>query len=294
MGVCQTCNQFYNRLRTGTQCNGCFNKAYPSVRSRGTTSNGTDADAAVATATDDIQIDGSKPVNELNVDELVTLITRTIQPVKDDLALIRQELSEKTKAHNNRLKLLEADVQQKQERIDGLESTVIEMQKFINTIDHEERRTNIIVTGLSESTIQAPDEDESGTALDNDNEKMKVIIDAIKGNERFDVDTWTISRIGRARDGSNRAIKIVTTSPDERDKVLSLASKLKTQPETWSKVYLKKDLHPVYAKENQRMRKKKYDLTQQFINNGEQHEVKIVKGQLQVDGNTVDRNLFFR
>ena len=89
-------------------------------------------------------------------------------------------------------------------------------------------------------------------------------------------------------------MKVVTTSADERDKVLPLSSKLKSLPEPWSKVYVKKDLHPVYSKENQRIRKKRYDLQTQFNNNNEQREVKIVNGQLQVDGVTVDRNLFFR
>ena len=57
---------------------------------------------------------------------------------------------------------------------------------------------------------------------------------------------------------------------------------------------MKKDLHPVYAKENQRIRKKRYDLATQFSKNNEEKEVKIVKGALQVNGVTVDRNLFFR
>ena len=88
-------------------------------------------------------------------------------------------------------------------------------------------------------------------------------------------------------------MKVVTTSADEREKVLPLSSKLKSLPEPWSKVYVKKDLHPVYSKENQRIRKKRYDLQTQFNNNNERREVKIVNGQLQVDGVTVDRNLFF-
>ena len=80
---------------------------------------------------------------------------------------------------------------------------------------------------------------------------------------------------------------------DERDKVLSVASRLKSQP-IWTKVYIKKDLHPVYAKENQRIRKKQYDLSTHFSSNNEEKEVKIVKGALLVDGVVVDRNLFFR
>ena len=103
-----------------------------------------------------VQIDGSKPVNELNVEELVSLISRTIQPVKNDLDTIKKELAQTVKAHDNRLKLLEADNAKKQERIDNLESTVVEMQKFINRIDHDDRKANIIITGLREDAIEAP------------------------------------------------------------------------------------------------------------------------------------------
>ena len=76
-------------------------------------------------------------MNELSVNELISLISRTIQPVKDDLDTIKNEISQKVKAHDNRLKLLEADNVKKQERIDNLESTIVEMQRFINKIDHD-------------------------------------------------------------------------------------------------------------------------------------------------------------
>ena len=282
MGVCTVCTTFYPRLRTATHCTDCYNRANPA----------NDDSTNVINA---LQIDGSKPVNELNVEELVSLISRTIQPVKDDLDAIKKELAQTGKAHDNRLKLLEADNAKKQERIENLESTVVEMQRFINRIDHDDRKANIIITGLREDAIEAPP-DVHGvvTALHNDTEKVKVLIDSIAGNENFDVENWQISRIGQVRQGSTRAMKVVTTSAEERDKVLPLSSKLKSLPEPWSKVYVKKDLHPVYSKENQRIRKKRYDLQTQFTNNNEQREVKIVNGQLQVDGVTVDRNLFFR
>lgn len=282
MGVCTVCSTFYPRLRTSTHCNECYNRANP------TEENSTNVINA-------LQIDGSKPVNELNVEELVSLISRTIQPVKDDLDTIKKELAQTVKAHDNRLKLLETDNAKKQERIDNLESTVVEMQKFINRIDHDERKANIIITGLSEDAIEAPPDVHGAIAtLHNDTNKVKVLIKSIAGNENFDVENWQISRIGQVRQGSTRAMKVVTTSAEEREKVLPLSSKLKSLPEPWSKVYVKKDLHPVYSKENRRIRKKRFDLQTQFTNNNEQREVKIVNGQLQVDGVTVDRNLFFR
>ena len=152
MGVCTVCNVSFSRLRTGTHCNGCYNSTNSS---------------------DTVEIDGNKPVNELNVSELLSLINSTIQPVKDDLETIKAELAQKVKAHDNRLKLLEADNTKKQERIDNLESTVIEMQKSINKIDHDDRKANLIVTGLCENVIEAPpDEHDIVAPLHNDLDKI--------------------------------------------------------------------------------------------------------------------------
>ena len=281
MGVCTVCGQSFARLRTATHCNNCLPRG----------GNTTVVEADISTVN---EIDGQKLVNELNVTELIALINKTIQPVTEGLAAIKSDLEKKCKSFDNKITLLEADSKKKQERIDALESTIVEMQKFINKIDQEDRKANIIVTGLSEEPIDLqPDNSSDVNCITTDTDKISALITSITHDEQFNVDTWEISRIGRARDGSNRAVKITTSSMDERDKVLSVASRLKSQP-IWTKVYIKKDLHPVYAKENQRIRKKRYDLSTHFSSNNEEKEVKIVKGALLVDGVVVDRNLFFR
>lgn len=289
MGVCTVCGQSFPRLRTATHCSNCVlrggNSSAPSESVVSTN---------ITALNDTTPVDGEKLVNELNVTELVALINRTIQPVASSLAEIKNDLEKKTKSYDNKITLLEADSKKKQERIDLLESTIVEMQKFINKIDHDDRKANIIVTGLSENTVDPlPNEEDDVTPLTNDTDKIKALIASIAQGEHFDVSSWEISRIGRPKEGSNRAVKIVTPSSDVREKVLSIASRLKSRPK-WTKVFIKKDLHPVYAKENQRIRKKRYELETHFSSNNEEKEVKIVKGALQVDGVTVDRNLFFR
>ena len=289
MGVCTVCGQSFPRLRTATHCSNC-------VLRGGTSSAPSESVVStnITALNDTTPVDGEKLVNELNVTELVALINRTIQPVASSLAEIKNDLEKKTKSYDNKITLLEADSKKKQERIDLLESTIVEMQKFINKIDHDDRKANIIVTGLSENTVDPlPNEEDDVTPLTNDTDKVKALIASIAQGEHFDVSSWEISRIGRPKEGSNRAVKIVTPSSDVREKVLSIASRLKSRPK-WTKVFIKKDLHPVYAKENQRIRKKRYELETHFSSNNEEKEVKIVKGALQVDGVTVDRNLFFR
>ena len=118
-------------------------------------------------------------------------------------------------------------------------------------------------------------------------------METISNEEIINVDSLEISRLGKEKRGSTRAVKIVMGSSDERDKVLSLAPKLKTSGEVWKKVYVKKDLHPVYVKENQRIRKKRNDLITKYKFNREDHDVNITRGELKVDGVTIDKNLFF-
>ena len=285
MGVCTVCQTFHRRLRTSTHCNDCYLQLPPNEQ----VNNDNDV-------IEEIAIDGTKSLNELCVDDLIKIINGIIKPVKDNISTITADLSLKVNAHENRLKLLESDCERKQARIEALESVVIEMQKSINMIDQDKRKSNIIVTGLPETAVTMPSSMEGcdPVTIENDTDKVSTMLSIISQDEQnFNVNEWDISRIGKPRQGGTRALKIIMSSPEERDDVLSIASKLKTAGDTWKKVYIKKDLHPVYIKENNRIRKKRYDLVNKYKYNRENHEVQIVRGELKVDGYTVDKNLFF-
>ena len=61
----------------------------------------------------------------------------------------------------------------------------------------------------------------------------------------------------------------------------------------FNKVFINKDLHPVYLSENKRMRKHMAELKKKEGFGHETGRVKIENGELKVDGRTVDRNTFF-
>ena len=71
------------------------------------------------------------------------------------------------------------------------------------------------------------------------------------------------------------------------------APKIKRLDKPWNNVYINRDNHPVFHKESQRLRKKMNDLRKlpEFQENSK-NRVKIVKGVLQADGITVDKNVF--
>ena len=55
------------------------------------------------------------------------------------------------------------------------------------------------------------------------------------------------------------------------------------------KIYVKRDVHPVYSKETSRVYRKMKNLKEQ----NPDKDVKIQDGKLMVDGKMVDKNLFF-
>ena len=75
-----------------------------------------------------------------------------------------------------------------------------------------------------------------------------------------------------------------------RNSTLEKAKVLNGSAPPWNKVYIKKDIHPVYREENQIIHKKMKELKN---NNPDNHEIKIENGALLVNNHAVDRNSFF-
>ena len=84
---------------------------------------------------------------------------------------------------------------------------------------------------------------------------------------------------------------MILQNSGERDEFIKNTIKLKDAPEPWNKIYVKKDQHPVYLHENNRLRRRVATLkkTQGYENK----EIKIIGGKLMVDNIVMDRNLFF-
>ena len=113
------------------------------------------------------------------------------------------------------------------------------------------------------------------------------------GNELNDnqLQNITITRIGNQRNGMNRMIKLTFINQKERDAFVKNSSQLKQAPDQFKKVYIRKDQHPVYIAENNRLRKKMTNLRKEDGN--DQKTITIKDGKLTVDGTIVDSNLFF-
>ena len=165
-----------------------------------------------------------------------------------------------------------------------IKDTMINMQRALNSVDSKERSRNIIVAGLPEDDITTNNVSYSG-----EKNKIAFLLEKMGLDTNLVEDPTKMERLGNDTTGSKRRfIKLEFDEKTTRESVIKEAPKLKDLPEPWNKVYFNRDTHPVYQNEHKRLRKKFNELKRQ----GNPDSVKLTKGELTVDGVTVDKNIF--
>ena len=237
-----------------------------------------------STPPDDAEL--SKKVNDMILGDIVSVIQRIITPITQKLDKLEHYLITNVESQNAKIELLKANVKEKEQTIDTLSQIVINMQASLNKLDSEKRITNIMVSGLSEENINDNGE------LSSDADKVERLFEVMEIDPTIvsSVDTFEMSRIGQPNSSKTRLLKINVNSKTSRDAILEKAKCLKNKNEPWKKVYVKKDVHIVYAKENQRLNNRRKDLREKNPNS----DIKILDGKLLLDDRVIDKNMFFR
>ena len=239
---------------------------------------------AIQEANDPLKnLDLSKPLKNVNLGELVDIFKALMNPIEHKL----EQLTKRTSSQDAKITLLEANIKEKDTTIATMTDIIINMQSSLNRIDANTRNNNIIVSGLQEDDIVDNDVGE----LRSDKEKVTRLFEVIEvGTDVLaSADEFEYTRIGQSRDNATRLMKVNVRSKITRDKILEKAPSLKGKNEVWKKIYVKKDVHPVYSKETSRIYRKMKALKEQ----NPDKEVKIQDGKPLVDGRRVDKNLFF-
>ena len=229
-------------------------------------------------------LDLTKPLKNVNLGELVDIFRSLMNPIEQKL----EQMSRRTSSQDAKITLLEANIKEKDNTIATMTDIIINMQSSLNRIDFDTRSTNIIISGLQEGDIVNNEVGE----LKGDKAKVKRLLGVMEiGTDILaNVDTLECNRIGQNKDNVTRLLKVDVKTKAIRDKILEKAPNLKEKSEFWKKIYVKKDVHPVYSKETSRIYKKMKRLKEE----NPDKEVKIHEGKLLFDGKTVDKNLFFR
>ena len=271
MPQCTVCSKKQPKLNPGSLCKECYEKERAEKEGEG------------AMPIEEAEL--SKSVSDMTLGDIVNVIQRVVNPITSKLDKLETLITTSAAAHKAELELLKADVKEKENTIDTLTQIVVNMQSSLNRIDSDKRITNIIVSGLSEETIS-----DGGIDLRDDKEKVNRLLDVMDIDASVPRDTLQISRIGQPNNSATRLVKVNVQSKESRDVILDKCRQLKHKNEPWCKVYVKKDVHIVYAKENQRLNNRRKELREKNPDS----DIKIVDGKLLIDQRVVDRNMFFR
>ena len=228
-------------------------------------------------------LDLTKPLKNANLGEIVDIFKAMMNPIEVKLEKIGNTIT----TQDAKITLLQANLKEKDTIIATLTNTICNMQSSLNHLDADKRSTNIIVAGMLEGEINNNEDGE----IKEDELKIERLLHVMKAEPDIiaAAGTFDCCRIGQARDNSIRLVKVDVKSKAIRDRILEKAPQLKHSREPWKKVYVKKDVHPVYSKETSRIYKKMKELKEK----NPDKDVKILDGKLMVDDKVIDKNLFF-
>ena len=107
-------------------------------------------------------------------------------------------------------------------------------------------------------------------------------------------DDTCLSRIGRPSDnGRPRMLQIVCNSNETRERIVKSSPKLKEKGGQLLKIFINRDSHPVYQKENARLRYWLAKIRQKEEEKDNECDAKIAKGKLVWKDKFIDQNLLF-
>ena len=178
-----------------------------------------------------------------------------------------------------------------QEDLKKITMAVAEHQKYLESLEAQKRASNLIVTGIPETDMVV-----DGVSLSSDFERCAAVLRVV-GEDRSIIKT--VSRLGKAPtssgEGRPRIIKVQLESSECRTRVLGNSKSLKDAGAPFSRVYIKKDTHPLVNREFQRLKKVTQEEKEKPENQGRTVLYDHDKRQVLVDDVVVDefRPTFF-
>ena len=224
-----------------------------------------------------------------SIQDLYVMLSAQMNDLGSRMSALENLMTNRLSVAENRLKLHDEELARKDEQIAHLTNTMINMQRSLNSIDSQKRSRNLIISGLTEGQLTA-----ENVTVESDLEKVNLILSAVGLAEKQLADDEGLSRIGKPNENRRpRLLQVVCDSNEIREEVMKASPTLKEKGDVLSKIYINRDVHPVYQKENGRLRKRLSDIKRTENEKGNECDAKIVKGKLIWNENVIDQNMFF-
>ena len=183
-------------------------------------------------------------------------------------------------------KEMESDVISLKKENEQLKEALIQHQRYLETLEADKRSCNVVMLGVPEDSSEAENESEE------DQEKVKNIL---RVTECQSLVINNLQRLGKPMERQARVLLVRLSSKADRDKLLTSTSKLKQASGYLSKVYIKKDVHPLVRKELSRLKEIEKREKDKAENQGLSVVYNANRREVLVDGRVIDqfRPMFF-
>ena len=155
------------------------------------------------------------------------------------------------------------------------------LQRFLERLDTQERKSNVVITGVPEKRWRNSDDDAS---------KIGSVFDAIGCSTVTDYTSKRIGKPGTADEPRShpRPLLVALKAPEERKVVMNNARKLSTAGDHLKDIRIKKDQHPAIRKEWRRLFQAEEAEKTKPENAG--HDIHLGRAKRQVirDGQVID------
>lgn len=183
----------------------------------------------------DVILSSSDQTSEVALQALTQQVTTLVQEVTE----LKKALTSQDNAVNQKINDLQSQVAIQAE-------TIKRQQRFLENLDRKERECNLVILGV-------PEEQESLDGATNDTDKIQKVWGTIGVVDQM----CALRRLGNASvvaGNRKRPILITLSSRNARDAALDKAKKLKSSGDQYSRIYVKKDVHPSVREEWKRLR----------------------------------------
>ena len=197
-------------------------------------------------------------VGKMKKEELKDLVIKLldeIAPVGDVdqqsqeiMPMLRTILTEVRKGNEEREKLSK-DIEELKATNNTLTKTLAQHQRFLEMLDNQQRANRLIIHGVPEANMTIENQE-----MTNDAQKIECILRKIDHDNRDVIKSRRLGQVPGNDAQKIRPIEVTLTSPLPRDKILQDAPKLNGKGEPFSRIRIKKDLHPAVRQEWKRLK----------------------------------------
>ena len=207
---------------------------------------------------DNVRALSQTDINKLTNPQLKKALSLILDSQRNESNEVLTELRE-IKASIQEFSAVKAEVKNLSDQLGNALQVIHQQQLFLESIENRERRCNLVITGLPEVA------DDVGR---DDPEKLKMVLSKAKCPSDIDASSFALRRLGQPNEHQKRPLLVICNSQQQRDKIIQTANELKRAGETYTRIYIKKDIHPAVRKEIGRLRKRAKEEEEKSDNTG--------------------------